>query len=244
MTSSLDQRSTPPGPAAPFPSAPTARTRSGGAPRRVRDRLAGAGFLAPAVLLVAVPALTRSCVTLYRGFFSDGRVSSFTWFSNYGLFFSDPVLAKSIENTLMWVVGTVALPLVLGLGISVHDGRRPLVTLGAAAASSCRTRFRGRPSRSCGTSCSPPTAPSTRSATLGLDSFAQGWLLDLARQHPRDDPRQRLAVDRCGRHPLPGRSAVHPTGDPGGRLRWTARSSWQPVPPRRPSPAKTGLRSS
>jgi multiple sugar transport system permease protein len=144
----------------------------------VRDRLAGAGFLAPAVLLVAALLLTPFVVTLYRGFFSDGRVSSFTWFSNYGLFFSDPVLAKSIENTLMWVVGTVALPLVLGLGISVMtDGARwsraarLLVVLPYAISGSAVAVVWNFILNTDG-------AANQALASLGLGSFAQGWLLE------------------------------------------------------------------
>ncbi|MGW0940710.1 sugar ABC transporter permease, partial [Streptomyces sp. NPDC002666] len=79
MTSAVDRRPT----AASSPvTPPVVPVRT--PPRRLKDRLAGAGFLAPAVLLVAALLLTPFAVTSYRSFFSDGRVSGFTWFTNYG----------------------------------------------------------------------------------------------------------------------------------------------------------------
>ncbi|WP_327713202.1 sugar ABC transporter permease [Streptomyces sp. NBC_00464] len=173
MTSAVDRRPT----AAPSPVPPPAspvRTP----PRRLKDRLAGAGFLAPAVLLVAALLLTPFAVTLYRSFFSDGRVSSFNRLTNYGLFLSDPVLAKSIENTLMWVVGTVALPLVLGLGIAVMTNQsgwsrvaRLLVVLPYAISGSAVAVVWNFILTTDG-------AANQALQALGLGSFAQGWLLE------------------------------------------------------------------
>ena len=176
MTSALDAHRTRAGASpAPAPSpAPPVRPPS----RRLRDRLAGAGFLAPAVLLVAGLLLTPFVMTLYRGFFSDSRVSGFTWFTNYGLFFSDPVLAKSVENTLMWVVGTVALPLVLGLGIAVMTNgsgwsriARLLVVLPYAISGSAVAVVWNFLLTTDG-------AANQALDALGLGSFAQGWLLE------------------------------------------------------------------
>lgn len=173
MTSALDRRPTTAAAPVPPPAPPVRRP-----PRRTKDRLAGAGFLAPAVLLVAALLLTPFAVTLYRGFFSDGRVSSFTWFTNYGLFLSDPVLAKSIENTLMWVVGTVALPLVLGLGIAVMTNQsgwsrvaRLLVVLPYAISGSAVAVVWNFILTTDG-------AANQALQALGLGSFAQGWLLE------------------------------------------------------------------
>ena len=176
MTSALDAHRTRAGASpAPAPSpAPPVRPPS----HRLRDRLAGAGFLAPAVLLVAGLLLTPFVMTLYRGFFSDSRVSGFTWFTNYGLFFSDPVLAKSVENTLMWVVGTVALPLVLGLGIAVMTNgsgwsriARLLVVLPYAISGSAVAVVWNFLLTTDG-------AANQALDALGLGSFAQGWLLE------------------------------------------------------------------
>ncbi|MFG2569288.1 carbohydrate ABC transporter permease [Streptomyces sp. NPDC048567] len=172
MTSALDTRRTSTGPTAP-PAPPAGKPSRG-----LRDRFASAGFLAPAVLLVAGLLLTPFVVTLYRSFFSDGRVSGFTWFTNYGLFFSDPVLAKSVENTLMWVVGTVALPLVLGLGIAVMTNGsgwsripRLLVVLPYAISGSAVAVVWNFLLTTDG-------AANQALESLGLGSFAQGWLLE------------------------------------------------------------------
>lgn len=83
-----------------------------------RERLAAGGFMAPAVLLVTLFLLGPFVWTVYRSFFSDTRTSPFSWFDNYSLFASDPALSRSLQNTLMWVVGTVVLPFVLGLAIA------------------------------------------------------------------------------------------------------------------------------
>ncbi|WUQ24946.1 sugar ABC transporter permease [Streptomyces sp. NBC_00236] len=173
MTSAVDRRpAQAPSPVTP-PTAPV-RTPS----RRLKDRLAGAGFLAPAVLLVAALLLTPFAVTSYRSLFSDGRVSGFTWFTNYGLFLSDPVLAKSMGNTLMWVVGTVALPLVLGLGIAVMTNQsgwsrvaRLLVVLPYAISGSAVAVVWNFILTTDG-------AANQALRALGLGSFAQGWLLE------------------------------------------------------------------
>ncbi|WP_328904208.1 sugar ABC transporter permease [Streptomyces sp. NBC_00441] len=174
MTSALDARRADASTAPAAPPTPPVRAPS----RRLRDRLAGAGFLAPAVLLVAGLLLTPFVMTLYRGFFSDSRVSGFTWFTNYGLFFSDPVLAKSVENTLMWVVGTVALPLVLGLGIAVMTNgsgwsrvARLLVVLPYAISGSAVAVVWNFILTTDG-------AANQALDALGLGSFAQGWLLE------------------------------------------------------------------
>lgn len=173
MTSAVDRRPTAAPSSVPSP-VPPVRTP----PRRLKDRLAGAGFLAPAVLFVAALLLTPFAVTVYRSFFSDGRVSGFDWFTNYGLFLSDPVLAKSIGNTLMWVVGTVVLPLVLGLGIAVMTNgsgwsrvARLLVVLPYAISGSAVAVVWNFILTTDG-------AANQALQALGLGSFAQGWLLE------------------------------------------------------------------
>lgn len=177
MTSALDARRTRAG-ASPAPAAPPAPPAVGKPSRGLRDRVAAAGFLAPAVLLVAGLLLTPFLMTLYRGFFSDGRVSDFTWFTNYGLFLSDPVLAKSVENTLMWVVGTVVLPLVLGLAIAVMTNgsgwsrvARLLVVLPYAISGSAVAVVWNFLLNTDG-------AANQALDALGLGSLAQGWLLE------------------------------------------------------------------
>lgn len=103
------------------PAAPPGAPRNSPAPhtwRRMRERLTAGAFMAPAVLLVAAFLLAPFVWTVYRSFFSDSRTTPFSGFDNYTLFASDPALTRSIQNTLMWVVGTVLLPFVLGLAIA------------------------------------------------------------------------------------------------------------------------------
>jgi ABC-type sugar transport system permease subunit len=86
---------------------------------RVWERLFAGGFLAPAVLIVGVVLLVPFAVTVRRSIYSDTVDPSFSGLANYRLLFSDPALIRSIENTLMWVAGTLILPIGLGLAIAV-----------------------------------------------------------------------------------------------------------------------------
>lgn len=179
MSSSLDQRrASLPGPPAspgqrPGASAPTRR-----AARGLRDKVAGAGFLAPAVLLVGALLLLPFATTVYRSFFDDRRVSGFAGLDNYVLFLNDPVLFKSIQNTLMWVVGSVALPMVLGLAIAVltHAGgwsrvARLLVVLPYALSGSAVAVVWNFVLTTDG-------AANQVLKAFGMESLAQGWLLE------------------------------------------------------------------
>ncbi|BCL25428.1 carbohydrate ABC transporter permease [Streptomyces aurantiacus] len=179
MSSSVDQRR----PSLPGPHTPPGTDPAGSEPvrrfpRRVRDKVAGAGFLAPAVLLVGALLLVPFATTVYRSFFDDRRVSGFAGFDNYTLFLNDPVLTRSIQNTLMWVVGTVVLPLVLGLAIAVlTDGARwsraarmvvvlPYALSGSAVAVVWNFIL------------NTDGAANQALKAFGLDSFARGWLLE------------------------------------------------------------------
>ncbi|MFE2051559.1 carbohydrate ABC transporter permease [Streptomyces sp. NPDC059459] len=162
------------GPAAPRRTPPTPRTHRWVA---VRERVAAAGFMAPAVLLVALFLLAPFVWTIHRGFFSDTRTSPFSWFDNYALFASDPALARSIQNTLMWVVGTVVLPFVLGLAIAcmTNAGRfsrlaRLCVVLPYALSGSAVAVVWNFMLTTDG-------AVNQVLTGMGLDSLTQGWLL-------------------------------------------------------------------
>ncbi|MET8395142.1 carbohydrate ABC transporter permease [Streptomyces violaceoruber] len=142
-----------------------------------RERVTAGGFMAPAVLLVALFLLAPFVWTIYRSFFSDTRTSPFSWFDNYSLFASDPALSRSIQNTLMWVVGTVALPFVLGLAIAcmTNAGRfsrlaRLCVVLPYALSGSAVAVVWNFMLTTDG-------AVNQVLTGLGLDSLAQGWLL-------------------------------------------------------------------
>jgi len=84
-------------------------------------RAGSAGFLAPAVLLVAVLLLVPFAVTLYQSFTQyDGiRPARFIGLDNYERLATDSGFRKSLLNTFMWTVGTLLLPVVLGLLIAV-----------------------------------------------------------------------------------------------------------------------------
>jgi ABC-type sugar transport system permease subunit/ABC-type glycerol-3-phosphate transport system substrate-binding protein len=89
----------------------------------VRERLSGAAFLFPAVGLVAVVLLTPFAVTVYRSVFSDGNTPQFNGVTNYARIFEDPILVRALLNTLMWVVGSLLLPVGLGLAVAVMTGQ-------------------------------------------------------------------------------------------------------------------------
>lgn len=72
-----------------------------------------------AVGLVVGVLLVPLGFTIYRSFFSNGLNSTFVGFGNYRTIFSDPILVKSLVNTLMWVVGSLVLPVGIGLGVAV-----------------------------------------------------------------------------------------------------------------------------
>jgi ABC-type sugar transport system permease subunit len=95
------------------------RKRDRGVRGSVRERLLAGGFLAPAVLIVGVVLLLPFVTTVQRSFFDDNVHSTFSGLENYDLLFSDPALIRSVENTVLWVVGTLVLPIGLGLAIAV-----------------------------------------------------------------------------------------------------------------------------
>ena len=102
----------------------TARGRAGelrpAARRRPLDALASGAFLLPAVLLVGVLLLVPFATTFVQSFTNDnGYTSSFVWFQNYADLFRDPNFAQAIINTVLWTVGTLVLPVGLGLAIAM-----------------------------------------------------------------------------------------------------------------------------
>ncbi|GLY99552.1 sugar ABC transporter permease [Actinoplanes sp. NBRC 103695] len=84
----------------------------------VRAAASRAAFLFPAVGCVAVVLLTPFAITFYRSFFGEGIAPEFTGLANYAQMFRDPILVRSLVNTLIWVVGSLVLPVGLGLAIA------------------------------------------------------------------------------------------------------------------------------
>ncbi|SEG80141.1 multiple sugar transport system permease protein [Nonomuraea solani] len=79
------------------------------------------GYVAPAALLVAgllyAPFLWTAYLSLTR---YDGlEPPAFIGLANFTKFFDDPALLTSTRNTLFWVIGTMVLPVGLGLLVAV-----------------------------------------------------------------------------------------------------------------------------
>ncbi|WP_328473407.1 carbohydrate ABC transporter permease [Streptomyces sp. NBC_00448] len=105
---------------------PRTTTRRSGNPARVprhggvrRAAWVGA-FLAPAVALVAALLVVPFAVTSYRSLFDDNGITArFVGLANYRALLTDPDFGRSLLNTVMWVVGTLVLPVLLGLVLAV-----------------------------------------------------------------------------------------------------------------------------
>lgn len=95
-----------------------------------RAPLAGAAFLAPAVALVVLLLVAPFAFTIYRSFFDDnGFTRSWVGLDNYTAMFADPAFGQSLLNTFFWVVGTLVLPVGLGLAIAVGTWKLKLGAL-------------------------------------------------------------------------------------------------------------------
>ncbi|WP_029391227.1 carbohydrate ABC transporter permease [Streptomyces xiaopingdaonensis] len=173
-----DHESAPAGSVSRTPIRPST-SRGGGAQQPpVRERLASGAFLAPAVLLVGALLLAPFAATFYRSFFNDHRTSGFAGLDNYELFFTNESLVRSVENTLMWMAGTVVLPCVLGLAVAwLTNATRwsrlarlcvvaPYALSGAAVAVVWNFML------------TSDGALNQLLTSVGLDPPAQGWLLE------------------------------------------------------------------
>ena len=91
-----------------------------------RDRLGSIPFLLPAVALVGLMLLVPFVATAYQSLTDDnGFTSSFIGFENYARLFADPMFGQSVLNTLMWTVGTLVLPVGIGLIVAVFTSQMP-----------------------------------------------------------------------------------------------------------------------
>ncbi|UNX55551.1 sugar ABC transporter permease [Georgenia sp. TF02-10] len=103
-----------------LPRQPARRTRlashPGRAPAPLTTRIA---FLAPAAVLVMVLSLAPFVMTVWRSFFDDSLVDPhFNGWGSYARIITDPVIVRSLVNTFFWLIGTVAIPVGLGLAIA------------------------------------------------------------------------------------------------------------------------------
>jgi len=79
------------------------------------------GFIAPGVALVAVLLYLPLLWTTYLSFTKYNGLGDPVWIGlhNYSEMFADPDIAGSLGNTLLWVVGTLLVPVGLGLGLAL-----------------------------------------------------------------------------------------------------------------------------
>jgi multiple sugar transport system permease protein len=100
----------------------TPARRTPAATARRDPRLLGslALFLLPAVALVAVLMIVPFLDTVWRSFFVDnGFTSTWAGLDNYVALFTSSGFGLTVLNTLMWVAGTLAFPVVIGLLVAV-----------------------------------------------------------------------------------------------------------------------------
>jgi ABC-type sugar transport system permease subunit len=91
---------------------------------RRRTALASGGFLLPAVVLVALLIILPFALTVVRSLYDDnGFRRRWVGLANYAALLTDPVFGQSLLNTLMWVLGTLVLPVALGLAIAAATWR-------------------------------------------------------------------------------------------------------------------------
>lgn len=97
----------------------TPRPRGKGAPGT--SQAAALGFITPAVLVCAVLLYAPFLYTAYLSLTKYSGLGSpeFVGFDNYLHMFKDPSILVSIGNTVLWVVGTLVLPVGLGLLIAL-----------------------------------------------------------------------------------------------------------------------------
>jgi multiple sugar transport system permease protein len=88
-------------------------------------------FVSPAVLLVAVLLYAPFLWTAYLSFTNYDGLGTPTWagLHNYVNFFHSDVLWVTVSNTLMWVAGTIILPVGIGLFVATVTYRSRWGTL-------------------------------------------------------------------------------------------------------------------
>ena len=88
---------------------------------RLSGRIAPYLFMLPALILVSILLLWPFLRSAWLSFTNFKGIGEAKWvgLDNYSQFFNDPVLSTSMKNTLYWVIGTLVLPVGLGLLIAV-----------------------------------------------------------------------------------------------------------------------------
>ncbi len=78
-------------------------------------------FLLPALALVGVLLLWSFLRSAFLSFTDFNGIGEMNWvgLTNYQTLFSDPILSTSFTNTILWVIGTLLLPVGIGLLIAM-----------------------------------------------------------------------------------------------------------------------------
>ena len=156
-----------------------AEARSIGIGTRVARFLTPYVFLAPAMALVGVLLLWPFLRSAYLSFTDFGGIGTPEWVGlrNYERLLDDAILARSVRNTLYWVIGTLILPVGLGLVIAVfsHDlkggafYRIPFLLPYALSGTAIATVWQFMLNRN--------GALNGVLESVGLESLARSWLL-------------------------------------------------------------------
>lgn len=96
--------------------------------RRLAYRAGDYGFLLPALLLVGTLLLASGVFTFVISFTSWNLIAAPepVGLENYGRVFTDPSTQSSLRNTLIWVIGSLLLPVLGGLLLAVFLESVPL----------------------------------------------------------------------------------------------------------------------
>lgn len=89
---------------------------------RRRDYLSAIAFMAPALLLVGVFLLAPvvyNVVISFTGWSHFSGFNRFVGFANYRHAINNPDFSAAASNTVVWVIASLVLPVLLGLGLAV-----------------------------------------------------------------------------------------------------------------------------
>ena len=146
---------------------------------RVRQGTSPFLFLLPALALVTLFMLWPFFRSAYLSFTEYKGIGQAKWIglANYRELFHDPVLSGAMKNTLYWVIGTLALPVGLGLLIAVASYdvkggalyRLPFLMPYALSGTAIATVWQFMLSRD--------GALNSVFESVGLGSLARSWLL-------------------------------------------------------------------
>src|SRR6478735_7796386 len=101
--------------------------RPGRRRRKTQYQGSARGFIAPGVFLVAVLLYLPLLWTTFLSFTEYNGLGDPAWvgIANYGEMFDDPSFLVSLGNTLLWVVGTLLIPVGIGLVLALLTWNLP-----------------------------------------------------------------------------------------------------------------------